>query len=168
MNWLNIFKEPFKCYLMQCMLDSILTDCAIQACMESHCHTWADSRLVPSFLWNGTSLCECEVGVGTSVCACVWARSSCQGDGTCLLAWYDSGCGGREHIVSDDDNCTGNKVLASDVCTGPHTRMLRVRNANKVSHLSLMLQQAVVWLQPAERVRIYQPRLALFPSLTGA
>lgn len=62
---------------MQCMLDRTLTDCAIQACTESHCHTWAGSRLLSYFLCrgilrfrNGTSLCECEAHVGTSVCVC--------------------------------------------------------------------------------------------------
>lgn len=111
---------------------------------------------------NGTSLCKREVHVGTSVC--VYATSSFQGDGTCLLARYDSGCGGRERIVSDHDSYAGNKSRASDVCKSPHTRILRVRNANKVSHLSLMIQQTMLELWPEERVRTCQERLAFFSN----
>lgn len=89
----------------------------------------------------GTSLCRCEVHVGKSVCA---ERAVAR---VMALVCYPNMTQDVEEeyrIVSDDDSNTGNKVWASDVCKSPHTCMLRVRNANKVSHLSLMLQQSVV------------------------
>lgn len=74
MNWLIIDKELF---IRRSTRVSRLTDRAIQACMESHCHTRAVSRLVifdrrGVFLSirNGISPCQCGVGVGTSVCVC--------------------------------------------------------------------------------------------------